>query len=260
VGFLDIWKHLEYSVSKKYYYNKRSNIKMEESKLIDGMMQFGLTRQEASIYICLASNRELSGYEVSKITGISRSNVYSALASLVEEGAAYLLEGETSKYTSVDVEEFCKNRIRHMTETMEELVRQMPQLGNNCEGYITISSHKHIMDRIHFMLSHVKYRVYISMPVRFLTVFQDELNRLIEDGRKVVLIINEPIELTGCIIYYTDKKDEQVRLIVDSEYVLTGDMTGNSTDTCLYCGQKNFVNVFKESMKNEIELITLKKD
>ena len=133
-----------------------------------------------------------------------------------------------------------------MTETMEELVRQMPQLGNNCEGYITISSHKHIMDRIHFMLSHVKYRVYISMPVRFLTVFQDELNRL--------------VELTGCIIYYTDKEDEQVRLIVDSEYVLTGDMTGNSTDTCLYCGQKNFVNVFKESMKNEIELITLKKD
>ena len=40
---------------------------------------------------------------------------------------------------------------------------------------------------------------------------------------------------------------------------MTGDMTGNSTDTCLYCGQKNFVNVFKESMKNEIELITLKK-
>ena len=83
MGFRDIWKHLEYSVSKKYYYTKRSNIKMEESKLIDGLMQFGLTRQEASIYICLASNRELSGYEVSKITGISRSNVYSALASLV---------------------------------------------------------------------------------------------------------------------------------------------------------------------------------
>ena len=125
---------------------------MEETELIDGLMQFGLTRQEASIYICLASNRELSGYEVSKITGISRSNVYSALASLVEEGAAYLLEGETNKYTSVDVEEFCKNRIRHLTETMDNLKQQMPQIVNNCEGYITISSHKHIMDRIRFSI------------------------------------------------------------------------------------------------------------
>ena len=52
MGFLDIWKHLEYSVSKKYYYTKRSNIKMEESKLIDGLMQFGLTRQKhLSIYV-----------------------------------------------------------------------------------------------------------------------------------------------------------------------------------------------------------------
>ena len=42
-------------------------------------------------------------------------------------------------------------------------------------------------------------------------------------------------------------------------YVLTGDMTGSASDTCLYCGQKNFVNVFKESLKNEIKLIELKR-
>ena len=233
---------------------------MEETELIDGLMQFGLTRQEASIYICLASTRELSGYEVSKITGISRSNVYSALASLVEEGAAYLLEGETNKYTSVDVEEFCKNRIRHLTETMDNLKQQMPQIGNNCEGYITISSHKHIMDRIRFMLAHVKYRMYLSMPVKYVELFREDICRLVEEGKKVVLIINEPVGIEGCKVYYTEKKEEQVRLIVDSEYVLTGDMTGSNTDTCLYCGQKNFVNVFKESMKNEIELITLKKE
>ena len=36
-------------------------------------------------------------------------------------------------------------------------------------------------------------------------------------------------------------------------------MTGSPADTCLYCGQKNFVNVFKESLKNEIKLIELQK-
>ena len=54
---------------------------MEEAALIDKLMLFGLTRQEASIYLCLAANAEVSGYEVAKITGISRSNVYNALAS-----------------------------------------------------------------------------------------------------------------------------------------------------------------------------------
>lgn len=232
---------------------------MEETALIDKLMLFGLTRQEASIYICLASNRELSGYEVAKITGISRSNVYNALASLVEEGAAYLLEGSTNKYTSVDVEEFCENKIRSLKKAKDELIQKLPHIGNSCEGYITIANHKHIMDRIHYMLIHTKYRVYLSMPVAFLENCREDLEHLIENGRKVVLLVSDEVVFPGAIIYITERKEAQIRLIVDSEYVLTGDMTGSATDTCLYCGQKNFVSVFKESLKNEIKLIELKR-
>lgn len=234
-------------------------MRMEETALIDKLMLFGLTRQEAAIYLCLAANQELSGYEASKITGISRSNVYNALASLVEEGAAYLLEGSTNKYTAVDVEEFCNNKIRHLQKTKEELVRDMPKNNADCEGYITISSHKHIMDRIHSMLVNTQYRIYVSMPVEFLEKCREDIERLIENGKKVVLIVSEAIDFPGAIIHLTDKKEQQIRLIVDSEYVLTGDMSGSSSDTCLYCGQKNFVNVFKESLKNEIKLIELQK-
>ena len=42
------------------------------SALMEKLMQFGLTRQEANIYLCLLRNKNLSGYEVSKLTGISR--------------------------------------------------------------------------------------------------------------------------------------------------------------------------------------------
>lgn len=232
---------------------------MEEAALINKLMLFGLTRQEAVIYLCLAVNKELSGYEVSKITGISRSNVYNALASLVEEGAAYLLEGSTNKYTAVDVEEFCNNKIRHLQKTKDELVRDMPKNNTDCEGYITISSHKHIMDKIHYMLANVQYRIYVSMPVEFLEECREDIEHLIENGKKVVLIVSEEVKFPGAIIYITDKKEPQIRFITDSEYVLTGDMSGSALDTCLYCGQKNFVNVFKESLKNEIKLIELQK-
>lgn len=232
---------------------------MDEAALIDKLMLFGLTRQEASIYLCLAANKEMTGYEVAKITGISRSNVYNALASLVEEGAAYLLEGNTNKYTAVDVEEFCQNKIRHLQRTKDELVRDMPKNNADCEGYITIASHKHIMDRVHYMLANVEYRVYISMPVEFLEKCREDINRLIDTEKKVVLIVSEEVSFPGAIIYVTDKKEPQIRLIVDSKYVLTGDMSGSAADTCLYCGQKNFVNVFKESLKNEIKLIELTK-
>lgn len=229
--------------------------------LTEKLVQFGLTRQEANIYLCLLRNKELSGYEVSKLTGISRSNVYSALAGLVEEGAAYLLEGETNKYTAVLIEDFCRNRIRRLTVLKQELVSQIPQMANDSEGYITISSHRHIMDKIYNMLEHVEYRVYLSMPTEYLEPVRPQLEKLVADGKKVVLLISElpDTEIKGCITYLTDKKDRQLRLIVDSGYVLTGELTGSMTDSCLYCRQKNFVNVFKDSLRNEIKLIELTK-
>lgn len=225
------------------------------------LVQFGLTRQEANIYLCLLRSKDLSGYEVSKLTGISRSNVYSALASLVEEGAAYLLEGETNKYTAVAIEDFCENRIRRLTALKQELVAQIPQIGDSSAGYITISSHRHIMDKIYNMLEHVAYRVYLSMPTEYLEQFRDHLEQLAADGKKVVLLVSDlPSEaIKGNIVYQTDKQDRQLRLIVDSSYVLTGEMNGNAADSCLYCGQKNFVNVFKDSLRNEIKLIQLTK-
>ena len=94
---------------------------MDEMSYVEKLMMFGLTRQEASIYLCLNRNGTLTGYEASKLTGISRSNVYNALAGLTEKGAAYLMKGSSSKYMAVSVEEFCDNKLRMLESTRQWL-------------------------------------------------------------------------------------------------------------------------------------------
>ena len=90
---------------------------MEHTSFVERLMDFGLTRQEAGIYECLLREGKTTGYEVAKQLGISRSNAYNSLASMTEKGAAYLVEeGTTKKYVPVVLDEFCKNRIRHMEE------------------------------------------------------------------------------------------------------------------------------------------------
>ena len=44
---------------------------MEEAAIIEQLILFGLSRQEAVIYLCLLQNEELTGYEVAKLTGVS---------------------------------------------------------------------------------------------------------------------------------------------------------------------------------------------
>ena len=84
---------------------------MSDMNFIDSLNDFGLTRQEGTIYSALLNHGEMTGYEVAKDTGISRSNVYAALTALVEKGAACLIEGESTKYRPVEITLFTSNRI-----------------------------------------------------------------------------------------------------------------------------------------------------
>ncbi len=230
---------------------------MDESTIVEKLLDFGLTRQEAVIYVCLFKSGDLTGYEVAKQTGISRSNVYSALAGLVEKGAAYVLEGNANKYTPVMIDEFCDNKIRNLEKEKQYLVENIPHMKVSKEGYITIEGYRHICDKMYHMLKAAKQRIYLSAPAHFIMQWEDELQKLTAREIKVVLITDEKLEIEKSIIYLSGKKEEQLRLIIDSEYVLTGEITGKDSDTCLYCGQHNFVNVFKEALRNEIKLIEL---
>lgn len=49
-------------------------------------------------------------------------------------------------------------------------------------------------------------------------------------------------------------------MITDSKYVLTGEYGEGSMNTCLYSGQKNFVELYKRTLANEIELLAMKKE
>ena len=78
---------------------------MEQTSFTERLMEFGLTRQEASIYQCLLTEGKVTGYEVAKQTGISRSNAYNSLASMTEKGAAYLVEAVS--YTHLTLPTIC---------------------------------------------------------------------------------------------------------------------------------------------------------
>ncbi len=226
--------------------------------MVEKLMLFGLTRQEATIYISLYQNGAMNGYETAKLTGISRSNVYGGLAGLVEKGAAYLMEGASSKYLAVPIEEFCDNQLRRMSEAKEFLQKNLVKNKEDDEGYITIEGYRHVEDKICAMLSKVEMRLYLSLSSCYIEKYLAQLEKLASDNKKVVLLTDREVECSENIkVYVSGQKEQQIHLIVDSAYVLTGDYTMQETDTCLYSGQKNFVNVLKEALRNEIRLSEL---
>ncbi len=225
--------------------------------LIEGLTEFGLTNQEAAIYVTLNTEGALTGYEVSKLTGISRSNAYTALASLTDKGAANLIEGEKKLYSPVPVQDLCSNRIRRMEKTARKIFREMPDRKDRYQGYITIQGRNNIFDQMVNTILKAGKRIYLSMHQTVLNELEEYLNEAIRRGLKVVIITNTAVELTGATIYRTEKRMDEIRLIADSREVITGDIR-DAASTCLYSTKKNLVELLKESLTNEIELIRIK--
>ena len=228
---------------------------MENTELL---MNFGLTRQEATIYVLLLLEGNLNGYEVSKRSGISRSNAYNALAGLVEKGAAYLIEEQTIRYMPVPIEELCSNKIRFLTEAAGKLKEQLPAQREDTEDYITIRGRKQIEDKLRNLILNTKERIYLSFSRERMSLYEPMIQELLARGIKVVIITDQPFTLEGAMVYHGERKTEQIRVIADSRYVLTGAVTDEYHATCLYSSNNNLVEVFKEALSNEIKLIKIK--
>ena len=231
---------------------------MDSNSFSEHLMEFGLTRQEAGIYECLLCEGKVTGYEVAKILGISRSNAYNSLASMTEKGASYLVEeGSTKKYVPVPLEEFCKNYIRRLEESKRWLVEHKPSEKTHTEGYVTIEGARNILNMLKNLLTKAEERVYISCTRNYLLLLVEEVEQLISAHKKVVIITDQAVNFKNAKVYIGEPRGMQIGIITDSKYVLAGEYGEGSMNTCLYSGQKNFVELYKRSLSNEIKLLAI---
>lgn len=232
---------------------------MAPQNIVEYLKNFGLSAPESTIYTVLLAGGEMTGYEIAKESGLSRSNVYGSLNGLVEKGAAYLIEGDPVRYQPVDIQRFCEHSLRELKRQADYLIEHAPKKVENAGGYITIRGSRHIRDTILDMLDSCEKRLYILAEKTIIKEYEDHLKQLIEKGRKVV-IITDDYTLKGATIYRSVPDPHQIRFITDSAYVLTGDLQDKETDSCLYSREENLVSVMKEALKNRITLIKMEKE
>lgn len=227
--------------------------------------EFGLTRQESSVYLSLLTEGPLNGYEAAKAVGISRSNAYTALASLVDKGAAWTVEGSPTRYTPVPVEEFTDNRLHRLKGCRASLLASIPARKERSGNYVTIRGREQILDRIRHLILEAEERLYLAMDSGLVGRYLEELSRFSGAGKKLVVVTASSAlsggelakALPGAELHGTEREPAQVRAIADSRYALTGDYPERDDSSCLFSDERNLVELFKSALKNEILLADL---
>ena len=221
---------------------------------------FGLTRQEAKLYIALHGRGAATGYELARDTGVSRSNAYASLASLADKGAASVIDGAPLRYQAVAAGEFCANQVRTLREYQARLERELVLVDDEDSPYLTIRGGKNISNKIKTIIAGTAQRIYLAMPAHILREFVPLLEEAAARKRKVVVITGSGVKIAGAIVHHSKTLTDSVRAIADSAVTLTGELNASESCSCVYSMKKNMANLIRESIRNEIRLIELQEN
>ncbi|MBI2573627.1 hypothetical protein HYV86_07215 [Candidatus Woesearchaeota archaeon] len=105
--------------------------------MINELIELGLTKNEAKIYLILIRSNDLSASEVTSKTGIHRRNVYDAIDRLLEKGLITQTEiNKTKRFNAVDpkhLRDMVKAQQIHVENIVPQLSAQFAQVErNNC--------------------------------------------------------------------------------------------------------------------------------
>lgn len=221
----------------------------------DALLKIGFTPIEATVYMMLCKHGALTGYEVSKLSSISRSNVYGALYSLQEKGRCYLVEGEATKYSPLSKDELLLTVQRELAEILTVLEKQFPESVETTEPYITIKGYDNVLQKIRNMLLTCSSHIYILCTPLYIALFKEELITL-SQNKKVVIICDKHISLGNALVYKRSKSPQGFHMIIDTQSVITGEIADNLSQ-CLFTNNESLVRLIRESFIAELDLIKL---
>jgi HTH-type transcriptional regulator, sugar sensing transcriptional regulator len=143
--------------------------------LLHQFEEIGFSQNEAKAYITLLREPAITGYEISKKSGVPRSMVYSIIRKLIEKEAIIELRTETPTYIPVPVKELLMNRKKKTDETFNILEKELQAI----EKPVEVNVIKHIEGRTKIIKAMQKLMMESNEEI-WLSAWEQELKELKE--------------------------------------------------------------------------------
>jgi predicted transcriptional regulator len=118
------------------------------------LLQLGFTEYEARAYLALLQRSPLNGYELAKVSGLPRANIYAVLQRLEERGAVVRIETpDGSRYAPVAPSELTQriaSRFQNVLGAAQQALADLATPANpeyvwNIRGYTPLLDHAQVL-------------------------------------------------------------------------------------------------------------------
>jgi len=170
------------------------------------LMELGLTRLQARIYLSLLRNSPRTGYQVAKELDEPVANTYKALDSLRKEGLALVEESARIKaYAAQPIGLFLDQRERRFSRKREILESSLKSLvpASPGEGFYAIETTDQLYALSSSLIGKARDAVAVDGTALPLELLRKDLGKAARKGRRVLVKSYKDIEIPGCAVVYS---------------------------------------------------------
>ena len=201
--------------------------------LITRLTRLGFAEWEAKAYLALLQRSPVTGYQVSKQSGVPRSMVYEVLGKLVARGATLITQdGDSTLYAPVPPAELIERLQREHEELTDGLKRDLSLVSQRSdEEYVwRIEGHDNVLARAWKLVERAQENLYAQMYAEEFEQLRPAFEAAAERGVKVGLATIGEVQFPAARVVelpvtetFSELAAFALLLVADREEVLLGE-------------------------------------
>jgi sugar-specific transcriptional regulator TrmB len=202
--------------------------------IMERLEAIGFSEYEAKSYLALLRESPVTGYQLSKLSGVPRSMIYEVMGKLVARGAVLTVRTRGStQYAPLPAAEFFDQQHREHEQLIDALKDDLAALGKAPDlDYVwNIEGSDNIMAKAVEMIEQAAERTYVALLPATLQTLKAALLEAIRRGVRVVVYTTSEVELAGGDVIVVATPEQALGqavglgliLVIDGQEVLIGE-------------------------------------
>ena len=167
------------------------------------LQQLGFSEYEARAYLALLQRNPLNGYELAKVSGLPRANVYAVLQKLEERGAVVRLDTPSgTRYAPIAPAELTERIAGRFQDVLRATEQALAELATpaDTEYVWNIQGYEAMIEHAHTLIDTCQEGLLVALGRQEATALADSLAQAETRGVAVTtLCLDEcPVECGGC--------------------------------------------------------------
>ncbi len=203
------------------------------------LLEIGFTLNEAKVYLTLLQNRYLNGYEISKLSNVSRSLVYNVIDRLVAKGFVLKSEGQINYYCALPYDkviEKIKNDNINKLNVAREKLKNYSRIENESEYIFNIKGIDEFFSKANDLILNAKKEISISIWKEDFPKIEESLSIASKKGIKIYIFSFSNIDFPYGELFSYQLKDptslfpyRRISIVVDGKEVIIGENAGDKS-------------------------------